>query len=111
MSWVYLDNNATTQPSPAVRDVVARAQEELWANPSSMHRFGQQVRQGVELARASVAKLLHAKEREILFTSGGTEANNLALRGVLSSGDANAPAVLITSTIEHSAIQIGRAHV
>lgn len=105
MSWVYLDNNATTQPSPAVMAAVTRAQQELWANPSSMHRFGQQVRQGVELARASVAKLLHCKEREVLFTSGGTEANNLALRGVLSEVGAASNPVFITSVVEHSAIR------
>ncbi len=80
----------------------------LWANPSSVHRFGQSVRQRVELARASVARLIGAREREIVFTSGGTEANNLALRGTLEAAtpsDSSSPRTLITTRIEHSAIR------
>ncbi|HEX7008733.1 MAG TPA: aminotransferase class V-fold PLP-dependent enzyme, partial [Phycisphaeraceae bacterium] len=128
MEWIYLDNNATTQPAPQVVEAVNEMLQTLWANPSSVHRFGQMVRQRVELARASVAALLGAKPREILFTSGGTESNNLALHGVLgpvyaprarptehrddaspppAAGPAPSPvnAVLITTTIEHSAVR------
>jgi len=97
MRRIYLDNNATTRPDDRVTDAVLHAHRELWANPSSVHRFGQQVRQRLELARRSVADLLHAQPREIIFTSGGTESNNLALRGV-------APDVLITTRVEHSAV-------
>lgn len=82
--------------------------ESLWANPSSVHRFGQSVRQRLELARASVARLIGAREREIVFTSGGTEANNLALRGsleVVTPSGGNLPRTLITTRIEHSAIR------
>ncbi|MFA9476740.1 cysteine desulfurase family protein [Phycisphaerales bacterium AB-hyl4] len=104
MQWVYLDNNATTRPAPQVLDAIAEAHDQLWANPSSVHRFGQAVRQRLELARASVAKLIAAKPREIIFTSGGTEANNLALWGVLDRDDDTPPA-LITTTIEHSAVR------
>ncbi|MEX0744635.1 MAG: aminotransferase class V-fold PLP-dependent enzyme, partial [Phycisphaeraceae bacterium] len=71
MQWVYLDNNATTQPAAEVLTAMAEVHEQLWANPSSVHRFGQAVRQRLELARSSVAKLLAAKPREIVFTSGG----------------------------------------
>ena len=107
MTVTYLDNNATTQPDPRVVVAVVEAMEQHWANPSSIHRLGQAVRQRVELARQSVARLLHCKERELVFTSGGTEANNLALRGVLL---ARAPAadqapLLITTKIEHAAIR------
>lgn len=108
MDWLYLDNNATTQPAPQVIAAMNEVNEQLWANPSSVHRFGQSVRQRVELARASVAKLVGCKDREIIFTSGGTESNNLALRGALNIG---APAntdhrrLLITTKIEHAAVR------
>jgi len=98
MQWIYLDNNATTCPAPQVISRVNQAQEQLWANPSSVHRFGQMVRQQVELARASVAKLIGAKPREIFFTSGGTESNNLALRGSRAT-------MLFTSHAEHAAVR------
>lgn len=102
MEVIYLDNNATTQPAPEVVEVMHDAAVNWWANPSSVHRFGEAVRQRVELARASVAELINVRPRELLLTSGGTESNNLALRGTLSL--AQRP-VLITSTIEHSAIR------
>jgi len=108
MDWLYLDNNATTKPAPQVIAAMNEVNEQLWANPSSVHRFGQSVRQRVELARASVAKLVGCKDREIIFTSGGTESNNLALRGALNIG---APAntdhrrLLITTKIEHAAVR------
>ncbi|HLP83086.1 MAG TPA: cysteine desulfurase family protein [Phycisphaerales bacterium] len=102
---IYLDNNATTQPSEAVMEAVARAQRELWQNPSSIHRGGQAARQAVELARASCAKLINAKAREIVFTSGGTEAIDLAIRGVLAARRTNTHATLVTSKLEHAAIR------
>ena len=109
MATIYLDNNATTQPAPPVVAAVHEVNESLWANPSSVHRFGQMVRQRVELARGSVAKLIGAKEREILFTSGGTESNNLALRGTLLARAPGAPVasdrVLLTTKVEHAAIR------
>ncbi|MCE9589517.1 MAG: cysteine desulfurase [Planctomycetes bacterium] len=106
VDWTYLDNNATTRPADGVADAVRQAHETLWANPSSVHRFGQAVRQRVELARASVASLIHAKDREVVFTSGGTESNNLALRGMLEPAHGDAPRpLLITTRVEHSAIR------
>lgn len=102
MDMVYLDNNATTKPADGVVQAMRQAQAELWANPSSVHRPGQLARQKVELARAAVANLLGTHPRQLVFTSGGTESNNLAIRGVL--GD-SAGGVLITSRIEHSAIR------
>ena len=117
MDVIYLDNNATTQPAPQVVAAMQEVNTLLWANPSSVHRFGQQVRQRVELARSAVAKLIGAKDRELIFTSGGTESNNLALRGVLVDGRQRETAsgvgggagggkrVLITTKIEHSAVR------
>jgi len=108
MDWLYLDNNATTQPAPLVVAAMNEVNETLWANPSSVHRYGQSVRQRIELARASVAKLIGCKDREIIFTSGGTESNNLALRGALNLG-AGATSenrrLLITTKIEHAAVR------
>ena len=101
MDWVYLDNNATTQPLPKVADAVDEASRELWANPSSVHRFGQQVRQRIELARQSVADLINAKPRELIFTSGGTESDNLALFGVAPLNQLT----LITTRVEHAAVR------
>lgn len=102
MDIVYLDNNASTRPADEVIDAVRQAQAECWANPSSVHRPGQQARQKLELARASVASLIGAHARQIVFTSGGTESNNLAIRGILG---ASRDGVLITSRIEHSAVR------
>ena len=102
MQWIYLDNNATTRPADEVADAVDQANRLWWANPSSVHRFGQTVRQRLELARQSVADLVGASPRELIFTSGGTEANNLALHGTLDGED---DAVLITTRLEHAAIR------
>ncbi|MEM6504628.1 MAG: cysteine desulfurase family protein [Planctomycetota bacterium] len=101
MDWVYLDNNATTQPLPEVLEAVDAATRELWANPSSVHRLGQQVRQRIELARQSVADLINAKPRELVLTSGGTESDNLALFGVAPLDQLT----LITTRIEHAAVR------
>ncbi|MFK7790726.1 MAG: cysteine desulfurase family protein [Phycisphaeraceae bacterium] len=101
MDWVYLDNNATTQPLPEVSDAVDQACRELWANPSSVHRMGQQVRQRIELARQSVAALIGAKERELILTSGGTESDNLAIFGVAPLDQLT----LITTKVEHAAVR------
>jgi len=99
---VYLDHNATTRPSPGVVASVRRGVEELWGNPSSVHRGGQDARAAVELARASVARLIGAKARELVFTSSCTEAIDLGVRGALESRTRN---VLVTSAVEHAAIR------
>ncbi|WP_428387456.1 cysteine desulfurase family protein [Mucisphaera sp.] len=106
MDWVYLDHNATTAPAPEVVAVLDEANRALWANPSSVHRFGQSVRQRLELARASVARLIGATPRELVFTSGGTESNNLALRGtLLPTVGRGKRAVLLTTGVEHAAVR------
>lgn len=98
----YLDNNATTQPTETVCTVMAKANRDLWANPSSVHRAGQAVRNAVEVARADVADLLGVKAKTITFTATGTESIHLAIRGSLAR---HARPVLVTTPIEHSAIR------
>ncbi len=106
MELIYLDNNATTRPDDAVAAAMDDANRALWANPSSVHRFGQMVRQRLELARAAAAELVGARPRELVFTSGGTEANNLAIRGLLGPTLGSAtPGVLITTPVEHAAVR------
>ncbi len=107
MDPIYLDHHATTRPTPEVMAAVRDALEKHWHNPSSVHRPGQEARRAVELARAQVARLLGVKAREITFTGSGTEAIDLAIRGVLGAaarGDANKN-IIITDPIEHSAVR------
>jgi cysteine desulfurase len=99
MRRVYMDANATTPLLPEVFAAMRPYYEAQFGNASSIHHHGQQARAAVERARDSVAKLLGCRPAEIVFTSGGTEADNLALAGVLQPGDH-----LITSTIEHHAV-------
>lgn len=104
---IYLDSNATTEPAPEVVDAVTRALREHWANPSSVHRAGGEAKRAVELARESVARLIGCQERELVFTSGGTEGANLAIRGTLEHFRTTEPArsVLVTTRFEHSAVR------
>ncbi len=99
----YLDNNATTKPLPQVVAAVVQCMEEEWANPSSVHRAGMAARQRLELAREQVCALVGCTERELVFTSGGTEAANLALAGSLASQPTRR--VVITARTEHSAVR------
>jgi len=105
MDIVYLDNNATTRPAPEVVAAINEALTECWGNPSSIHRVGQVVRRKLDLARQSVAQLLGCKDRDLTFTSGGTEAANLAILGSLRSFEGTDRRVLVTTRIEHSAIR------
>jgi cysteine desulfurase len=92
---IYLDWNATTPPHPAVLAAMARAAEESWGNPSSTHRVGRQARARVEDTREKLAEICAVHARDVLFTSGGTEANNLAL--------AAAPGLAL-SRLEHPSV-------
>jgi cysteine desulfurase len=98
---VYLDHSATTPVDPRVANAMARAVVETFGNASSVHGFGQQARAAIDRARREIATLIGAKQNEIVFTSGGTEANNLAIRGLceVSSGRH-----VITSAIEHPSV-------
>ena len=107
MQRIYLDSNATTEPAPEVVEAVARAMRDTWANPSSVHRAGGEAKRVVELAREAVARLIGCQERELVFTSGGTEGANLAIRGSLEHFGAAEPGrrVLVTTKFEHSAVR------
>src|SRR5512140_2415488 len=99
MDLVYLDNNATTMPAPEVVEAMLPYLREIWANPSSVHRFGQQARRGVDVARSQVAGLIGCQESELLFTSGGTESINTAARSLLAARSPRRR--IITSAVEH----------
>jgi len=99
MRRVYLDNNATTPVLPQVLEAMLPYYGEHFGNASSIHHHGQETRGAVERARESLAALLGCRASEIVFTSGGTEADNLAIFGVTEAGDH-----IITSTIEHHAV-------
>jgi cysteine desulfurase len=104
MTPVYLDWNATTPPLREVVDAMAAAAREAWGNPASVHAFGRAARARVEEARQAVAELARCDARDVVLTSGGTEANNLALRSAFA-GEAKGPqAVLVTSRLEHPSV-------
>lgn len=100
---VYLDHSATTPVDPRVATAMARAVVETFGNASSVHGFGQQARAAVDRARREVAALIGAKQNEIIFTSGGTEANNLAIRGLCEAAVQHGRHI-ITSAIEHPSV-------
>jgi cysteine desulfurase len=103
MRRIYMDANATTPLLPEVFEAMRPFWMEHYGNASSIHQQGQHARGAVEQARTAVARFLHCLNSEIVFTSGGTESDNLALFGVLSN-QAAGPAHLITTTIEHHAV-------
>jgi cysteine desulfurase len=98
---VYLDNNATTPVLPAVMEAMRPYFGERFGNASSIHNYGQETRAAVERARESVATLLACRPSEVVFTSGGTEGNNLAVFGLVQL---QMDAHVITSTVEHHAV-------
>jgi len=98
---IYLDHSATTPVDSRVVAAMTRALTETFGNASSVHGFGQQARAAVDRARREVAALIGARQNEIIFTSGGTEANNLAIKG-LSSDE---PGHIISSAIEHPSVR------
>jgi cysteine desulfurase len=105
MQRIYLDANATTPVLPEVVAAMLPFLAESFGNPSSAHHSGQRTRSAVEHARNALAKLLHCTAKEIVFTSGGTESDNLALSGVLQPYlDRREPAHLITTQMEHHAV-------
>ena len=104
MQRIYLDHNATTPLHPAVVDRMTEALREEFGNPSSVHHFGQRAKAAVDEARSAVAALLGAEPPEIVFTSGGTEGDNIAIRGVAEALEASGRRHLIASAIEHEAV-------
>jgi len=105
MHRIYLDNNATTPILPAVFEAMRPYFCEEFGNASSIHSHGQQTRAAVENARDSVAALLGCRASEVVFTSGGTEADNLAIAGLVHAGDH-----VITSSVEHHAVLLACKH-
>ncbi len=100
----YFDHNATTPPDPAVIEAVARALGEDFGNASSVHHFGQRAKALLDEARTSIGQLIGAEPAEIVFTSGGTESDNLALRGAVEALEPTGKRHIITSSIEHEAV-------
>jgi cysteine desulfurase len=100
---IYFDNSATTKPFPEVIHSFTKVSTDFFGNPSSLHNFGGKAEQLLRQARSQVAQLLLVKPNEILFTSGGTEGNNLAIKGA-SAANKNKGRHLITSNIEHASV-------
>ena len=104
MQRVYLDHNATTPVHPAVVEAMTKVLREDFGNPSSVHHFGQRAKSAMDQARSSVASLIGADPSEVVFTSGGTESDNFAIRGSAEALDATRRRHLIATTIEHEAV-------
>jgi cysteine desulfurase len=99
MDIIYLDNSATTKPHKEVIDEVVECMEHYFGNPSSAHKLGVEAEKKIKAAREKVAKLIGAQPTEIVFTSGGSEANNTAIKGIINLGDH-----IITTKIEHPSV-------
>ncbi len=103
MNRIYLDNASTTPVAPEIINEIKPFLDEHFGNASSIHSFGQQTRNALELAREELAKEIGAKPSEVFFTSSGTEADNLALKGVVLA-TLGKPIQIITSKLEHKAV-------
>lgn len=99
---IYLDNNATTRIAPEVFEAMLPYLTEFYGNPSSMHRVGAKAVTALKTAREAAAAFLHCRESEIVFTSGGTEGNNAAIRGILETAPGKRR--IVTSAAEHSSV-------
>jgi len=103
---IYFDHNATTPVDSAVAETIARVMTEEFGNASSVHHFGQRAKAVLDEARSSVAALIGGEPSEVVFTSGGTESDNFALRGVAEALEPTGRTHLIASSIEHEAILV-----
>jgi cysteine desulfurase len=103
---IYFDHNATTPVDPAVAETVARVMTEEFGNASSVHHFGQRAKAVLDEARSAVATLVGGEPSEVVFTSGGTESDNFALRGVAEALEPTGRRHLIASSIEHEAVLV-----
>src|SRR5687768_8471776 len=101
---IYFDHNATTPVDPGVLDLVTRVLRDEFGNASSVHHFGQRAKAVLDDSRTAVAGLIGGEPSEVVFTSGGTEADNFALRGVAEALEPTGRKHLITSGIEHEAV-------
>jgi cysteine desulfurase len=103
---VYFDHNATTPVDPSVVDVMTRVLREEFGNASSVHRLGQQAKAVMDEARSAVAALIGAEPSEVVFTSGGTESDNFALRGAAEALEPTGRRHLVATSIEHEAVLV-----
>ena len=103
MKLVYLDNAASTKISSGVLEKMMESYSENYGNPSSTHKLGQKARAAIETARSMIAGYIGVESKEIIFTSGGAEGNNLAIRGALNAYSSKGKHI-ITSKIEHSTV-------
>jgi len=103
MRKVYLDHNATTPTHPEVVKAMLPYYGKIYGNPSSIHQFGQEARKAIDEAREKVADFIGAIQEEIIFTSGGTEADNFAIKGIAYANEKKGKHI-ITSSIEHHAV-------
>ena len=103
MKLVYLDNAASTKISSGVLEKMMESYSENYGNPSSTHKLGQKARAAIETARSMIAGYIGVESKEIIFTSGGAEGNNLVIRGVLNAYSSKGKHI-ITSKIEHSTV-------
>src|SRR4051794_41689267 len=101
---VYFDYNATTPLAPDVIEIIGRASRDVFGNASSVHRFGQQAKAMLDDARSSVAALVGGDPSEVVFTSGGTQAGNLALRRAAETIEAARRPPLVASRIRNEAV-------
>ncbi|HEX6163881.1 MAG TPA: cysteine desulfurase family protein [Vicinamibacterales bacterium] len=101
---IYLDHNATTPLDPLVADRMAQAMRDVWGNASSVHHFGQQAKAALDEARSSVGALIGGDASEIVFSAGGTESDNLAIRGAAEAAEPAGRRHLVASAIEHEAV-------
>src|SRR4051812_48751396 len=101
---VYFDYNATTPLADSVVEAMTRAARDLFGNPSSVHHFGQQAKAALDDARSAVAELIHGDPSEVVFTGGGTEADNFAIRGAAEALEPARRRHLVASAIEHEAV-------
>lgn len=105
MPSIYLDHSASTPVDPQVLEAMLPYFSEIYGNPSALHRFGQQTESAIENARQTLASIFHCRAKEIVFTSCGSESNNLAIRGAaLAAREAGRGNHIITSPQEHSAV-------
>jgi cysteine desulfurase len=105
LTVIYLDHNATTPVRAEVAEAMMRATVDLPGNPSSVHSAGRRARDAVERAREQIARLVGVTREEIVFTSGGTEGDNLAIRGLASGAAARGRRHMISSPVEHPAVR------
>lgn len=101
---IYLDHNATTPIDPEAAQRMVQVLQDTWGNASSIHHFGQQAKAVLDASRSSVAALIGADPSEVVFTAGGTESDNVAIRGAADALEGAGRKHLVTSAIEHEAV-------